>query len=336
MDIYRRNLVLDVPQEILFEYLKHMDVKTSIMFIATCKKTKALDEQFIEEQPKLSVKKTIDGLSSIIEGYFTVLKGMHYHLMHDGLRDDMMSNILRKLIYTSVSNSLHIMGVQSTVVFEQCQIEYNRVFMYFVEQMDISIVEFNNLLEDAQFEYRGYNIININEEKRNQLNQFKQLLKSLYFTGQYTVQATIQYNEVCMEVYYDGEQCVFDIHRHPEGQHEGLLIFLQDFVSVWATTAEGRLKERYDSAQISIVDDQLQWSKDSQEAPSIIAELIIKLMPEQQFYKGGLVSNVEIWNVVMEDNWLLNEVVTETMERYKYEQLLVNASYQIVEDFKST
>jgi hypothetical protein len=306
------------------------------MFIATCTRTKSLDKACIEEQPKPSVQKKIDGLSSIIKGYFTVLKGMHYHLMHNGLRDDMMSNILRKLIYTSVSNSSHIMGVQSTVVFEQCQTEYNRLFLYFVEQMDITIVEFNNLLEDAQFEYRGYNIININETKRNQLNHFKQLLKSIYFSGLYTVQATIQYNEVCMEVYFDGEQCVFDIHRHPEGQHEGLLVFLQDMVSAWRPTAEGRLKDMYDMAQISIVDDQLQWPMDSQDAPYVIAELITKLMPEPQFFKGGLVSDVEIWNGVMEENWLLNEVVTETMERYKYEELMVNSSYQIMEDFKST
>lgn len=323
------NLLLDVPNEILSEYMQHMDVKTTIMFLATCKKTHNLD---IEGSPKPSVAKKIEGLGNIISDYVDVVKSIHATLMSERVRDEMMANILRKLIYISVSNGTHYVNSDSLIAFDQCRAEYERLYLYFVEQMDISKPVFNNILEDAQFEFRGFSIINISDVRRQELDMFKNLLKGWYFQGEYTAQANIQYNDTCMEIYADGENIVFDVHRH-DIDDDGL-VFFQDFVEEWKNKKdEDSLRDAFEQSKITIKNNRLEWPMTNTQAPKVIAELLIKLMPDPMFYRGGEVFNTEVWNSIMEDNWLLNEVVNETMTSYRFDEALSNASLQIVDDF---
>jgi hypothetical protein len=339
------NLIDDVPREILMEYLQHMDVKTSIMFMSTCKKIRSLDEPQVnkaglEIAHKTSMTKKIQGLSNIMRDYIAVLKSMYNTLMSEEARDNMMANLLRKLIYTSVSSEIHFVNGGSTIAFDQCRAEYDRLYLYFTEQMAINMTQFNNLLEDAQFEYRGFKIVNISNEQRHDLDTFKELLKGWYFDGEYTTQATIQYDDTCIEIHNDGEMLVFDIHRHAndsdEEQNQNGLIFFQDRVESWSkTTDNGRLKEAFEQAKITVKNNRLQWPIENEDAPHVIAELIINLMPDPLFYTGGEAFDIELWNIILEENWLLHEVVKETMDRYGFEEALCRASFQIVDEFKS-
>lgn len=329
------NLILDVPHEILSEYMRHMDVKTTLMFLATCKRTQSLD---IQVTPKPSVAKKIEGLGNIISDYVDVVKSMHATLMSERVRDEMMANILRKLIYTSVSHGSHYINGGSIIAFDQCRAEYERLFLYFVEQMDMSKASFNNILEDAQFEFRGFSIINISDARRQELDMFKDLLKGWYFHGDYTAQANIQYNDTCMEIYADGEMIVFDVHRHATTDSDdgdvGGLVFFQDLVEEWMNwTDRDRLRDAFDQTDIQIEHNRLQWPMNDTKAPRVVAELIIRLMPDPMFYTGGEVFNTEVWNSIMEDNWLLHEVVNETMTSYRFNDTLCIASLQIMDDF---
>ena len=333
------NLILDVPREILGEYMRHMDVKTTIMYLAVCKKTQSLDIQ--GATPKPSVVKKIDGLTKIIGDYMNVVKSMHATLMSESIRDSMMANILRKIIYISVSHGTRFINAGSIVAFDQCRAEYERLYLYFVEQMDINKATFNNMLEDAQFEYRGFTIINISDVRRRELDTFKELLKDWYFHGEYTTQANIQYDDTCMEIYADGEMIVFDVHRHAvhnvvEGDADitGELIFFQDLVEEWrSSTDRDRLRNAFDLTNIKIEQNRLQWPMNDTQAPRVIAELLMRLMPDPMFYTGGDVFNTEVWNGIMEDNWLLHEVVNETMSSYRFDEALCSASSQIIDDF---
>jgi hypothetical protein len=192
-------------------------------------------------------------------------------------------------------------------------------------------------LEDSQFEYRGFDIINISEHQRQQLDMFKNLLKGWYFEGEYITQATIQYDDTCVELHHDGDMLVFDIHRQSDLDDEnGGLIFFQDRVEAWKNaTATGRLKEAYDKANITITHNRLEWPIENKYATKVIGELIFKLMPDPMFFTGGEAFNIEFWNSILEENWLLTEVVKETMDRYSFEEDLCRASYQIVDDFTS-
>jgi len=342
------NLIFDVPKEILTEYLGYMDVKTSLMFMSMCKRTKALDkpkvtEAGIEIAPKASVMKKILGLGNIVRDYVSVLHSIHTTVMSDVARDHMMANILRKLIYMSVSVETHFVNDGNTLAFGQCRAEYDRLYLYFAEQMGISKGYFNNLLEDAQFEYRGFKIINISENQRRDLDTFKDLLKGWYFEGGYTAQATIQYCDTCIELHNDGETLIFYIHRHSndgdEEQHQNGcgLVFFQDRVEAWSKiTDTGRLKEAFEQAKITINDNRLEWPIENEHAPYVIAELIINLMPDPMFYTGAEAFDIELWNIILEQNWILYEVMKETTDRYGFEEALCRASFQIVDDFTSS
>jgi hypothetical protein len=338
------NLIVDVPKEILSEYLRYMDIKTSIMFMSACKRTKALDqpnvnEAGIEIAPKASVMKKIIGLGNIIHDYVSVLQSMYTTVMSDVARDNMMANILRKLIYMSVSTETHFVNDGFTLAFGQCRAEYDRLYLYFAEQMAISKGHFNNFLEDAQFEYRGFKIINISDSQRRDLDTFKDLLKGWYFEGEYTTQATIQYGDTCIELHNDGETLVFDIHRHAnssDGQDHNGLVFFQDRVESWSKITEmGRLKEAFEQTKITISDNRLQWPIEQEHAPYVIAELIINLMPDPLFYTGAEAFDIELWNNILEENWLLYEVMKEATDRHGFEEALCRASFQIVDDFTS-
>lgn len=324
------NLILDVPHEILNEYMRHMDVKTTIMYLAACKKTQRLDVRGLSHKP--SVAKKIEGLGKIISAYVDVVKSMHATLMSERVRNGMMANILRKLIYISVSHETHYINSGSIVAFDQCRAEYERLFLYFVEQMDINKATFNNILEDAQLEFRGFSIINISDVQRQELDMFKDLLKGWYFHGEYTAQANIQYNDTCMEIYADGEMIVFDVHRQ-DVDDDGL-VFFQDIVEEWMNrTDRDSLRDAFDQTDITIKYNRLQWPMTDTQAPKVIAELIIRLMPDPMFYTGGEIFNTEVWNSIMEENWLLNEVVNETMTSYGFDDVLCSASSQIVDAF---
>jgi hypothetical protein len=163
-------------------------------------------------------------------------------------------------------------------------------------------------------------------------------LKGWYFDGDYTTQATIQYDDTCIEIHNDGEILVFDIHRHANDNDEEQngLIFFQDRVETWSkTTDSGRLKEAFEQAKITVNNNRLQWPVENEDAPHVIAELIINLMPDPLFYTGGEAFDIELWNIVLEENWLLHEVVKETMDRYGFEEALCRASFQIVDEFTS-
>ncbi len=340
MEVHRGgNLIMDVPPEILTEYFNHLDVKSSIMFAATCKRTMYLNQPHVIDDIEVSQKptfiKTVKGLGSIITSYVNVLKSMYETVTAEESRNHMMANLLRKLIYTSVSNANHHVETASAVAFEQCRTEYQNLTQYFSEQMDLNSAEFNILLEDAQFEFRGCSIINMTDENRRILDTFKSTLKSVYFNGPYTVQANVQYEDTCFEIYFDGESIVFDIHHHQNDDDNSPLIFFQDNVDEWIDTASGKLKEAYDKAEICIEHNRLQWPISSIDAPNVIAELIIKFMPNPLFYKGGDDVDTEVWNHVLEENWLLNEVVCETMNVYGYDEWLKHASCEITEAYSS-
>lgn len=318
--------LIDLTQEILLECFKHLDLKSSVMMTSVCKKFSHLDNK-----NKLIHNKKIMSLGTIIKECISVLKLVYDTLHYEPAREHMMADLLRKLIYVSVSNSHHFNTSQSSIAYDHCQMEYTRLYLYYAEQMDITMFEFNNLLEDAQFEFRGYNIIDKPVEHRSQLNMFKDTIKGLYFNGAYTVQLNMQYLASCIEIHFDGNKIVFDVHLQESNDN---LIFLQDLISDWLKkTQDIVLKNKFESSNIVIDRNQMHWSIDNSEAPYIIAELILLLMPDGRYFQGADAFNIELWNNIIEENWLLNEVVKEMIDRNNYETMICNVSYQVTDEY---
>lgn len=327
------NLILSVPPEVRTIYMNHLDLKSSVMFSTACKAT--LCNEDVDQKKEQAV---IQLFGDVIK----LAKEVHSVFCTSSGRDKLLARMLRKLIFVSVTDinsSMH-----SNVTTQHCMTEYHTLYNYVSSQLDVDIVAFNNMLEDAQFEYRGFCIIGLNPTKREQLNVFKKLLEDHYFSKSFTVHTYLTYGNMFVEINVDNETISFDIHKQKDSGGFNWL-FLQDTVMDWMDACDGDMLESgvidplytdYLTAGIYPINSMLGWSLgDEKEAMAqcVIAKLVKKLLPYQNMFGGSTDAKLEIWNDTAEHNWLLAEIVEETQRHEMYTERLRNITFDIQDEF---
>jgi hypothetical protein len=335
MDEHRaHNLLLDVSSEVLHLFYNFLDLKSSVMLNTVCKQTNIPVSKKNNIYTPIQMKE-IYAIHSLLTKYIDIGYELHNILSDTLSQDDLMANILRKLIFVSVVNNANAQ-IQSSLPIQQCQNEYNRLYQFFSEEMNMSWSEFNNILENAQFEFRGYTLINLDEGVRSHLNYFKNLIKNIYFNETFTVETDIRYGDYCMNIHISDTIISFDIHRHIEDNELQQFEFLSDHIKEWMKNTTHDWLSDMKTAGIEIKENTLSWPHNSELAPYLIAELITLLMPNPQYFKGGDEFRIGAWSKTIDENWVLSEVASEVINNQKYKEALNDVSFIIIDEFNNS
>jgi hypothetical protein len=356
------SLLLEMlPEELLRKCAERLDAKSCAMVSSTCKTMHMVCKD-------VAINKTQDALGTMINEIVRLMVSIQNEISSEGLQTKLLADILRKLIFVSVSNAQNTDGT-SRIAFTNCMSEYQRLQEYFADTMNLSWFEFNNLLEDSQFEFRGFNIIGLSQVKRDILDAFKQHLQSIYFSDSFIIHSYITLDNMSMELNYDTNEICFDIHKlsnpfermNATGEWEssessessescdtdsdgeiqssdakpGNSIFFQDLVSKWVGTSA--LKQEYNDSIISNTSDMLWWNpldERGQNVPHLLGRMLNELMPcATSLLKGTVVTKIEFWNDTVEDNWLLTEVMNDFIRTREFQTTLSYITYHVVDVF---
>jgi hypothetical protein len=332
MEHQNTNLLLDVPDEILKVYYHYLDFKSYLHFLGVCK-------HISKDGTKQRIfRKSVDALGSILSQVQDRLIHMQRTFSSEKGSNMLLSCLLRKLIFASATNDEMIQH-STSIAQTQCLEEYNSLLMRCLEEFDMTIVQFNNNLENAQFEYRGFNIIGIHTNERHMLNAFKSILQETYFNKPFVSHFYISYDAVHIEINCDDHDIMFDVHHQ---DNDGNWVFLLDIVKLWMETIDNGnnvdnddviLLAKSRDVGIDISEKWLSWSRHNEHAVSVIAELLLKFMPNDSFFKGAEKVNVEIWNDTLEDNWIFAIVAREHLQCSKYEETILSFTHSMLEEY---
>lgn len=323
------NLLKDVPKQVLYNYAQHLDARSCAMFVSACSLTRdtvgLLPQDKHNEMIGELVCKTVELLISI-----------HDVISTKASRDRLLANILRKLIFVSASDFVNAQG-QSAIAHEKCMWEHHRLFQYFRNLLDITWLQFNNLLEDAQFEFRGFDIITLNDEDRQLLNTFKQHIENIYFEKPFTIHSYFTKDTLSMEIDYDGKHVCFDMHEETIDGNHRRWSYLYDKVNDWLTSDLTPLHQLFHKTNFSICNEMVCWNPKvtaRSSVSNIMGQLLPLLMPDtSKFLRGTKDITLEVWNDTMESNWVLTDVIHEMLNFNDYKIHLINICYEVEDTY---
>lgn len=325
------NLITDVPIEILKYYTKFLDLKSLVMFHCVCKKTS--DKELIKTNEVQNIQDMLDSIIGLSKDILNILNSKVG-------QDKLLANILRRLIYISVSD-ITPHNIQ-TLASTQTLTEYNTILEHITDEFDISIHAFNDYLEDAQFEFRGFNIINISKERRDKLDMVKAFLRARYFTCPFTIHTYSTFGTTCVEIDSTKHVVMFDVHRHMEDELHDMM-FLMDTVSnykskytidtgVKGTTVDDEIWDSMDK-NIQLVNYMYHWDINNKSATKTMAALMMHVMDCQQIFKGTNDVCIEVWNDLMDSNWVLGQSVEELLSVGMYVYTLKEITTKFTSDY---
>ena len=323
--MHSSNLISDVPQEILQIYSSFLDLKSNVMFNATC--TRSSDKNTIKIGQHDTLCKMFGSISCMITGLhdiFGTIQG----------QNKLLATMLRRMIYISVSDIPSANDVP--YVSSRTLSEYHKIMRLTMERMDISGFDFNNLLEDVQFEYRGFVIVNISKERREQLDMVKEVIQQHYFSHEFTIYTYTTFGNIFLEFQCDKEKIKVDIHERLENDifsWSFLADTLQNFV---LNNPEHKLVASMKQNNIEITNSMITWDKGNLIAPYIISELVNELTDCSSIFKGSDDNIVEVWNDTIDVNWLLKDIVTQILNNGFYTFILKDATNSVPNDFYSS
>ena len=319
------NLLKDVPKKVVYNYAQYLDAKSCAMFMTTCSLTR-------DAVGGLQKDKHNEMIGELVCKTVELLVCIHNVITTKASRDRLLANILRKLIFVSASDVVNAEGT-SAIAFDKCIWEHHRLFSYFRDLLDISWMQFNNLLEDAQFEFRGFDIITLNEEDRRLLDTFKNHIEQIYFNKPFTIHSYFIKDTLSMEIDYDGKHICFDIHEESrEGNHR-YWSYLYDKVNGWLAGDSTPLHHVFHESKFSICNKMVCWDPKVSARSNVshlMGQLLPMLMPDtSMFLRGTKDITLEVWNDTMETNWVLTDVIHEMLNVNDYKIHLINISHEV-------
>jgi hypothetical protein len=253
-------------------------------------------------------------------------------------QNKLLANILRKLIYMSVSDLA--MHTDNALASSHTLTEYNTLLNIVTEEMDIGIHAFNNLLEDAQFEFRGFDIINIPPEKRTELDTFKSIIRNRYFDKTYTIHTYCTFGNCFLEIDFEGDTVMFDIHKQLSEEKFNWM-FLVDKINEFVESEsdcgdEQSVTQEMSQAAIVFHNNMMSWKICNRASGAMImAKLVSRLMPYKDFFKGANDTKLEIWNDTMEGNWVLSDVINDVQGYEMYSGQLSHIACDVMDEFNA-
>ena len=324
-DNLSNNLLLDVPSEILQVYSSFLDLKSNIMFNKVCKRTR--DKKNIERSEFSTLLKMFSSVSCMIKDLYDIFGNV------EG-QNRLLAGILRRLIYTSVSNSMHFQNDVSYVTAKTLD-EYREIMRLTMETMehDFSMFEFNNLLEDVQFEFRGYRIFNITKQRRELLNKIKSIIREHYFSHDFTIYTYTTFGNMFLEFQCDKDNMMIDIHERLDDEIFSWSYLTDKLRDFNMNNPENEILKRMKENDIEIIDNMISWNKHNENGINIFTEIVKRLIDCSNIYKGSDDNIVEIWNDTLDGNWLLKEVVDDVLNSGLYTMMLRNITTSVQDDF---
>lgn len=318
----KKNLLLDVPEELLQIYSSFLDLKSNVMFNKVCKRTRNKDTIVKSRHSTLSrMFSSITYMVNDLYNIFGTVQGQH----------KLLANMLRRIIYVSVSDTPS--DNELPYVSARTLNEYNKLMRLAMEATDISGFDFNNILEDIQFEFRGFEIVNIPKERRDLLNQVKDIIHKHYFSQAFTIYTYTTFGSMFLEFQCDSDKVMVDIH---ERQADDIFSwsFLTDVLrNFMINNPDHSLVTKIQKNNIQVTDNMITWNKNNSNAISVISEIVNELHECSKIFKGSDDNIVEIWNDTIEVNWLLKDVVNEILKHGMYSFLLSNITNVVNNDF---
>lgn len=297
-------LINNVPTEIIIQYFDALDLKTAIKFASCSKTLHNLLGQYIVNKERETVINIFTNLIQLIKSFYQDMTSIES-------RNGMLSFMLRKLIHTTAIYDTVDEADLSFPHYAKYYEEYNDLFLLVNEEIMMDHKEFNVYMENAQFEYRGFNIVGLPIQQRQTLNAFKHVIETRYFSQPYKVQLYLAYdNNAFVEMIFDGEYIEFDFHmRRAE---DGQWIFIDQEIS--------RLNVR--TQYICMNNRMLFFHFENSFAIAELVNILFDLFTTTvtgHLVKGAEQSNVSIWNNVYEDNAILAETIHHFMSNYHIE-----------------
>lgn len=323
------NLLKDVPKQVVYNYAQHLDARSCAMFMTAC----SLTRDTVGVLPK---DKHNEMIGELVCKTVELLVSIHDVVTTKASRDRLLANILRKLIFVSASDVVNAQGT-SAIAFDKCIWEHHRLFSYFRDLLDITWMQFNNLLEDAQFEFRGFDIITLSEEDRHLLDTFKQHIQQIYFSKPFTIHSYFIKDTLSMEIDYDGKHVCLDMHKETtEGNHR-YWSYLYDKVNAWLSDDLTPLHHCWHKSNFTICNEMVCWNPKVTARSSVcdmMGRLLPLLMPDtSMFLRGTKDVTLEVWNDTMETNWVLTDVIHEMLNVNDYRIHLINISYEVEDTY---
>ena len=296
------NLITDMPIEIVKKYTTYLDLKSLVMFNCVCKLTNDAD---------MLRQRQIQELEGMVNGIINLSKEVLNCVTTEEGQNRLLANILRKLIFTSMSDPTSV--TNQSLASSQALTEYNSLYEMVIEEVDTSVNTFNELLEDAQFEFRGFSIINIPPSRRDNLNKVKEVIRQRYFSKPFTVHTYCTFDETCMELNSNITTAMFDIHRHTyEDDLEGMM-FLYNKVSAFVSNNKYNTLVQSFEESVRMVESMFHWDIHDVHAVAKMTTMMMFLMDCQPFYNGSTDVCIEVWNDVAEENWIFSHVINEVV-----------------------
>ncbi len=314
-------VIHSVPQEILTKYFDALPLKTSIRFASSSKWLHKLLGGHVKMKEKESI---VEMLCHIIH----TLKVFYNDLTSVNRMNIMLSFMLRRLIHTTAVYDTINDADLNFALSTKYNDEYNNLFLHVSEEMEMNIKEFNTYMENAQFEYRGFNIIGLPTNERNRLNTFKHVIETRYFNEPFKLQAYLAFeNNVFMEFIFDGECVEFDFHyRRVE---DGQWVFIDQAINQAGFSLEHARE----------INRMLCFQHDNKKAVIEIVDIMFSLFGtcvNECLVRGAEQTNVSIWNTVYEENIVLAESMNCYMTEYRIEDLVHDITKSIMREDDSS
>lgn len=322
-----KNLLMDVPIEILQVYSKFLDLKSSVMFNKVCKRT--YDKANIKKSEFNTLLKMFSSVSYMIKDLYDLFGTIES-------QNKLLAGILRRLIYTSMFNNMYFQNDISYVTAKTLD-EYHEILRLTMESMDynLSMFEFNNLLEDVQFEFRGYSILNLTKQKREQLEKLKSIIREHYFSHDFTIYTYTTFGNVFIEFQCNKDNIMVDIHERLNDEIFSWS-FLTDTLKAYNdSNSDNDIFNMMKDNEMEIVDNMISWKKGNTKGIYVFTEIVKLLIDCSSIYKGSDDNIVEVWNDTIDTNWLLKEVTDDILSSGLYQMILKNITNSVQDDFYS-
>ena len=322
------NLLLDVPNEVMKLYFNHLDFKSTVMLSCTCLTTHDKSKIFVKED---------EYFMRLINDTVALVKNVYSTVTSIEGKTKLLASMLRKLIYTSVTD-LNDNIIDDSHASRMCKVEYDSLFQVVAQTLHVNIHTFNNMLEDAQVEYRGLTIIGLYPHRRAELDEFKRIVESRYFSNPFSIHTYISYKNIFIELNFDGENATYDIHIQDDDESVEWMFF-QDRVEEWAVKQsqydQSNQDPLYKDYLQSIIDneDVLSFKVQDTKAPSVIAKLIRKVIDYKPMFKGTHKAKLEFWNEEVQNNWLLGNEIDSWCEAESFSSTLSDMTFTTEDEF---
>jgi hypothetical protein len=323
------NLILGVPSEVVKCYAQYLDLKSLVMF--HCASKTSCDRQYLRYSEERAIQRMLDGIVGVCKDILNIVSS------REG-QNRMLANILRKLIYVSVSDVTP--HTNNSIATTQTLTEYNAILDHITNEMDISMYTFNELLEDAQFEFRGFNIINITKERRDDLDKVKSMIQEWYFSKPFTVHTYSTFGTTCVELDCNKEVAMFDVHRHMNEEAEAQdMMFLMDAITHLTNGEDGVLPDDVKlieemNKHVKLVQYMYHWDMDNKQSTNVMSRMIMRLMDCHPFFEGSTEICLEVWNDILDDNWVLASVIDELLTNGMYGFILKDVTDDCKREFR--